>query len=159
MEVDAMLCDHAEAADGKLFINGGGIAAAWVQPQPPYLVTLALGVVIHVPYTETNNPHNLSVQLNDEDGHPVVPWTNEQAVPGSTSPIQAIVPFNVGRPAQLPMGDTQPVALGMNFVGLPMPSLGLFTFILEVDGKEARRLPFRVNALPPQMMQVIPQAG
>jgi len=156
MDVDAILCDHAEAAEGKLFINGGGISASLVQPQPPHTINLAVGVVIHVPYTETNMPHTVGIRLTDEDERPVHPWSPSES---EQPPIQAVVPFNVGRPAQLPHGDTQPVALGMNFLGLPLANIGQYAFVVEVDGKEARRLPFRVNVLPPGMMMQMPQAG
>ena len=155
--LDAILCDHAEAAGGKLFINGGGITGSIVQPEPPHAVTLALGIVIQVPYTDTNMPHTLTIRLIDEDGHPVAPWAPDGAV--AVQHIQAALPFNVGRPPQLPHGDSQPVALGMNFVGLPLPNIGQYTFVLEVDSAELRRLPFRVNAMPPGMFQVMPQAG
>lgn len=156
MDVDAILCDHAEAAEGKLFINGGGIAASLVQPQPPHTINLAVGLVIHVPYTETNKVHTLSIRLSDEDGQPVRPWSPEGV---EQPPIQAVLPFNVGRPPQLVHGDTQPVPLGMNFLGMPLANLGQYAFIIEVDDEEARRLPFRVNVVPPGMMTQMPQPG
>jgi hypothetical protein len=40
-----------------------------------------------------------------------------------------------------------PVAFG--FQGMPMSTLGSYSFRVDIDGVEARRLPFRVAPQPP----------
>ena len=45
MEIDALVCDHAEVADGKLFINGAGITVSWVAPQAPHVIGVSLAAV------------------------------------------------------------------------------------------------------------------
>src|SRR3954463_13719016 len=110
MEIDALVCDHAEVADGKLFINGAGITVSWVAPQAPHDIGVSLAAVIHVPYTDTNEAHTLSVELVDEDHNVVAPWVP----PGveAPGPVRVDTSFNVGRPPGLPVGETQlvPVA-------------------------------------------------
>lgn len=148
MEVDAVLCDHAEAVAGKLFVNGGGITLSFVPPQPPHVVSLAVGLVIQVPYTATNSPHTLGVRLVSADGEHVIPF----GAPEDSGPVEMKVPFNVGRPPTIEPGAAQPLALGLNFQQLPLGFLGTYSFVIDIDGVEARRLPFQVMT-PPGMFQ------
>jgi hypothetical protein len=140
MDIDAMLCDHAETAEGKLFINGAAISLLWVAPQPPHVINLGVAAVVHVPYTDTNQPHQIRVTL--EDGDPVVPWSPE----GSPSPdaVEITGDFNVGRPPTLSPGESQALPFAFQMTGLPMPRLGLHSVVVEIDGVERRRLSFRV---------------
>jgi hypothetical protein len=43
--------------------------------------------------------------------------------------------FNVGRPPQLPHGDSQTVPLAFGF-NIPLPRLGVFVFVISIDGDE-----------------------
>jgi len=138
-----MLCDHAEAAESKLFINGGAINLLWVAPQPPHVVTFAVAAVVQVPYNATNQAHTITVRLLDEDGNPVVPWVPE-GVPDQPAPIQIEVTFNVGRPPVLTPGEAQALPFAFNLQGLPLSRLGLYSAVVELDGAEVRRLPFRL---------------
>jgi hypothetical protein len=54
VEIDVMLCNHAEAAENKLFLTGGGINMSFVGPEPPHVVSVAVGGVVHVPYQSTD---------------------------------------------------------------------------------------------------------
>jgi uncharacterized protein DUF6941 len=149
MDVDAFLCDHAEVAEGKLFANGAGINICLVPPQPPHVVNLFLAAVVHVPYTATNEGHTLTVSIVDQDGHGMVPWVPEGAPP--PGPVVLETEFTVGRPPTLQPGESQPVPVAFGFQGMPVAALGSYSFRLDVDGVEARRLPFRVapQPLPP----------
>lgn len=142
MDTAIMLCDHAEAVKGKLFINGGGIDVFRVGSGPPHPISTALAVVIHVPWAATNRAHRLTVALVDEDGSEVVPWVPSEAPP--RPPVRVESQFNVGRPAQLQAGAAQPVALAMNFQ-LGLTSLGGYVFVVSIDDDEVKRLPFRVE--------------
>jgi hypothetical protein len=145
MQVDAMLCNHAEAADGKLYVNGGGIAICWVGAEAPHLIQLALGAIIRVPYTATNQPHTLTVRLLDEDGHPVVPWSP----PGGDvlPPVETASQFTVGRPPQLVPGESQALPFAMQFQ-LAVPTPGAYAFTIEIDAETVRDLPFRAMVPP-----------
>jgi len=147
VEIDTILCNHAEAAENKLFLTGGGITMCFVASNLPHIVTVALGNIVHVPYQATNQAHKLSVRLIDEDGQPVIPF-HPEGTP-EPPPVALEVPFNIGRPPFISVGDEQTIALAVNFTNLPLARLGLYTFVIEIDGNEMRRVPFRV-LLPPQ---------
>lgn len=142
MDTAIMLCDHAEAVNGKLFINGGGINVFRVSSGPPHTISTALAVVIHVPWAATNRAHQLTVALLDEDGSEVAPWVPDGASP--RPPVRVESQFNVGRPAQLRAGAAQSVPLAINFQ-LGLRSLGGYVFVVSIDGDEVKRLPFRVQ--------------
>ena len=146
MDIDVILCNHAEAADGKLYLAGGGVNLSFVGPQPPHVITLALGIVLHVPYTSTNQGHTLRIALVDEDGQGVVPYHVEGSPP--PAPIEATIPFNLGRPPIVSVGDEQTMPFAVNFVNLPLSHLGLYSFIFEIDGTEMKRQTWRVNTAP-----------
>ena len=149
MEINALLCDHAEAAEGKLFINGGAVNLLYVQPQPPHVISIFVAAVVHVPYTATNQPHTVTVRLVDEDENAVSPWVPDGApAPGS---VEMITSFNVGRPAILPPGESQTVPLAFGLQGLPLSRLGSYTFVIEIDGSAEKRLSARVLVEPRQV--------
>jgi hypothetical protein len=143
MEVDAILCDHVQLAENKLFVSGGGVMRAWVNPQPPHVIMVGVAVVVRVPYTETNKHHTLAITLVDEDGQPVRPYVLE-GMP-TPPPVHAEVPFNLGRPADLAGGEAQPYCMGANF-NLGLDQLGGYTFEIRVDGEKEKELSLRIAA-------------
>lgn len=157
MDVDSVLCNHAEVADGKLYINGAGIHMSFVGPEPPHAVTLGLGLVIHVPYQLTNEPHTASITLVDEDGAVVTPWSP----PGADVPnaVNLTLPFNIGRPPFVERGDDQSLPLAVNFVNIGLPHLGRFSFSVKVDGTEVARQSFRAQLRPAGFGFGAPQAA
>lgn len=159
MDIDAMLCDHVQAAENKLFVSGGGVMRSWVSPEPPHIVNLGIAAVVQVPYTATNQAHSLNVVLLDEDGHPVIPFVPEGAPePG---PIEATISFNLGRPPGLSHGEAQPYSLAANF-NIGLRQLGGYTFEIKIDGDRVKVLSLRVAARPPVMgitYPGVPQAG
>ncbi|HEX4865848.1 MAG TPA: hypothetical protein VFV02_17400 [Acidimicrobiales bacterium] len=144
MQVDAILCNHAEAVNNQLYISGGGIelAQAPAGATPPLAVTLGVGMVLTVGWSQTNEPHQVEIELLTEDGVPVDVPTG----PGIYQPFKVQMSFNVGRPPVLAVGDDQHVCLAANFPGLPLPVYGKYEFIVRVDGNVERTLPYRVVA-------------
>lgn len=144
MELTAILCNHAEAQNNLLYISGGGIDRAFVPPHTagPWNINLAIGINISVPWNETNIEHTLTVDLVDYDSHPV------QVVNGidTLAPVHVEAKFNVGRPPTLDTGESQSISLAINLPALPIPNIGNYSFIIEVDGRELRRLSYRVVA-------------
>lgn len=145
MQIDAILCNHAEAVNNLLYIAGGGIDVVFVPPgiNPPYPCNLGIGIMATVPWDQTNKQHQIDIRLVSEDGQPVeVPVGND-----SRQPLQARLAFNVGRPAGIGVGDEQHVCLAANLPALPIPAFGKYEFIITVDGdddKTDRHLAFRV---------------
>lgn len=142
MELTAILCNHAEAQNNLLYVSGGGIDRAFVPANTsgPWNINLAIGINISVPWNETNNEHTLTVDLVDFDSHPVLVPNGIDTV----APVHVEAKFNVGRPPTLETGESQSISLAINLPSLPIPAIGNYSFILEVDGNELRRLSYRV---------------
>ncbi len=146
MELTALLCNHAEAQNNLLYLSGGGIDRIFIpagQPSP-WPVSLAVGMSVEVPWTATNQEHSVHITLQDADGHPV----EIQRSPTDRQPFDAEIRFTVGRPPQLEVGESQTVALAVNVPAQPLEKLGLYTFIIAVDGTELKRLPYRLVGAP-----------
>lgn len=146
MELDVVLCNHAEAVNNLLYLSGGGINFSYAPPgaPPPYGVTIGIGLLVTVPWQQTNQQHTAELTLVTEDGAPVAMPTG----PDTTGPLSVTMGFNVGRPANVVPGDDQIVALAANLIGLPFPGYGKYEFLLSVDGNPERRLGFRVAPQP-----------
>ena len=155
MQIDAILCNHAEAVNNLLYISGGGIEVTFVSPgtDPPYVVNVGIGIMVTVPWDQTNRQHQVDIELVSEDGQPVQ-FANGPEAP---RPLRGQLVFNVGRPAGIALGDVQHVCLAANLPGLPMPALGKYEFIVRIDGNDGRRLPYRVSA--PVGMQMVAGPG
>lgn len=150
MELDALLCDHAQVA-GKLFISGANIDSfAFPQGDPgPYLLNFAVAGVVHVPWTATNAEHRLQFLIVDGDGNTPRLGGGAQAAP---SGIGGEFRFNVGRPPGLPSGDEQLVPFAFQFMALPLAQPGSYSIRLLIDGTDVKSIQFRVTT-PPQPAQ------
>lgn len=146
MELDVMLCDHAQVAGGKLFITGASIDRMQIPSgmPAPYVVNFAAGGLVRVPWTATNSEHALTFELLTEDGQkPTLP-----AAQMGANGIGGEMRFNVGRPPQLASGDQQLVPFAFNFQGLPLMETGRYVLLFSLDGSEERRLTFTVAVEP-----------
>lgn len=145
IQIDALLCNHAESVNNLLYISGGGIGSTLVPPgtNPPYTVSLAIGITVTVPWSLSNQQHELEIQLVTEDGQPALVPT----ATGSTEPVHVRLAFNVGRPPTITIGDEQQVCMAANLPGLPLTTLGKYEFIIRVDGTNERRLPYRLQPM------------
>ena len=146
MDVEAFLADSVVVAEGKLYAQGAGWNMINVNVLPAQHARIGIGLVIPVPYTETNQEHAFSLHLETEDGEQL---PLGDAPPGMDSPdgrmrrIEGV--FNMGRPPTLVAGDEQVIPLAINLNGLPFEAAGRYTFVVQVDGEEVKRLPFRVQ--------------
>ena len=116
-----MLADAVQAAEGKLYILGGG----WnISGRAPFGIAL----LIEVPWTEANQGHRWELHLQTEDGEPVAfPET------GSIEPIVIGGDFEVGRPAGSPPGTPFNVPVAINSGPMPLTP-GRYTWRLMIDG-------------------------
>lgn len=131
MEADLLLCDHAEAINGKLYIMG----AAWNLLQAPgQAITIALAIVVKVAWDEADAPHELVAELLDADGERII--VNGEAVAPSGR-------FELGRPAGLKPGSTLNMPLAFNLTGLVLGT-GQYEWRLTIDGDPVARAPFAV---------------
>ena len=138
MNVMLLLCDHAEVAEGKLFINGGGWDTTG-SPTAPF----SIAVMIWVPWDRTNSRVNFRLALFDQDGQPV----RQQMPDGNVVSIEIGGEFEVGRPPGAIEGAAMAVPLAFNFPPMPLPP-GRFEWQAWVDGetKEAWSYAFTTRA-------------
>ena len=121
-EVNTFLADSVDIAQGKIYALGAGWDTIFTQNLPAQHPRIGLGILINVPYTETNKEHTLSVSLQDEDGN-LVNNLNLQA------------PFKIGRPAHLKEGDSQLIPFAFNFDGLVFEKAAAYRWIIQIDQK------------------------
>ncbi|MET3960955.1 hypothetical protein ABIE44_000889 [Marmoricola sp. OAE513] len=145
MELDVMLCDHAQVSGEKLFISGANIdRMVFPAGSPaPYVVNLSAAGLVSVPWAATNAEHTLAFQMVTEDGQNP-PLLGEEK-PGENV-IGGQMEFNLGRPPQLAAGESQNVPFVFNFAGIPLMTVGRYVLVFTLDGVEARRLSFAVEA-------------
>jgi len=150
VEVDVFLADSAEAVQGKIYALGAGWNLLWAHAFPVTQPRIAIGIIVRVPYTATNQMHNLSVSLQTEDGETVQLGLIEPPGGGDAQPLNELGgQFNVGRPPLLPAGDEQVLALALQIDGLTFRAPGMFSWVVQIDGTEVRRVPMRVAQLAP----------
>lgn len=131
MEADLLLCDHAEAINGKLYIMG----AAWNLLQAPNQpITVALAIVVKVGWDEADTSHELIAELLDADGERIV-MNGEPVAPSGR--------FELGRPQGVKPGSTLNMPLAFNLSGLVL-GVGQYEWRLLIDGEPIARAPFAV---------------
>jgi hypothetical protein len=133
MRVTMLLADHAQVADGKLFVSGAGWSFGGPGPVP-----CAVALLFHVPWQHTNEKIPFVLRLVDEDGQPVT-----QDGPRGPHAVEATGQFEAGRPAGLIPGTEINVPMAFSVV-LNLPPGRRYTWILEAGGHadEAWRLSF-----------------
>jgi|SRR5580692_4047609 hypothetical protein len=125
MRVTMMLADHAQVADGKLYISGAG----WTLASPGG-VNSAIALLFHIPWERTNHQITFAVRLVDADGHQI-----SQPGPDGPQPIQVGGAFEVGRPPGIRPGSEINVPFAINTGTLQLPPGQQYTWLLEVDGR------------------------
>ena len=133
----AVLADAATAAEGKLYVHGAGWDTIWANAFPVSHPSLAIALRITVPWTRANQPFELDIDLEDEDGASIL------AELGSPRPRQT---FELARPEGVPPGSDLGLVYTFTFNGLPFTRAGGYAFVLRLDGREANRLRFREAA-------------
>ena len=138
MKATLLLADYAVVSDGKLTIVGGG----WSQTGPE-AAPFGIGLLIQVPWDQSNTPHTFSVELLDADGEAVVLETEED----DEQPVAFGGDFEVGRPPGLKPGTPLDFPVAMNSTPLPLEP-GRYEWRLTIDGESRQdwTLAFTVRA-------------
>jgi len=126
IQVTMMLCDYAQVADGKLFINGAGWSLVDSHTPP-----CAIAMIVMVPWDRAGTPLELDLALIDEDGMAVVQGTDE-----AVNPIRINVRIEVERPAAQPAGVPIDVPLALGIPPLQLSPYGRFAWQLSIDGQQ-----------------------
>ena len=140
MKATMMLCDAAQAVDGKLYVLGGG----WSMTPTP-TGPLALAVKLEVPWPDADLLHIWSLELRDADGHPVVLGGDAVRIDGS---------MHVGRPQGVPAGTPTDAVVALSFGPLPLVP-GRYEWLFSVRGAEEHIESLAFQALP--RPEVVPE--
>ncbi len=132
----ALLADAVQAVRGKLFVLGGGWDTLWVRGVPARHPSLAIGLRLRVPVSWAADSLKLSVELQDEDGKPLLP-----------NPLshQIRLPSDPGR--QMNATDFGLIR-SFTFNNLRFDREGPYSFVISVDDEPVTRLRFTVRARP-----------
>lgn len=138
MRATLILSDHAQVAEGKLFISGAG----WNEVTSP-TSPMSVAVVIAVPWNDANRKIDVSLVLNTEDGGIAV---QPGPIGGTDSPVQVNGAIEVGRPVGATPGSDLDVPLAFNIPPMNLEP-GRYVWRLSIDGESQPdwRLPFTVR--------------
>lgn len=132
MEATVLLCDFAEAINGKLYVMGGGWSNLNAPGRP---VNVSLAIVVSVPWDRTNHRHRLTIELIDGEGQPV----DMQG-----APVAVESRFEVGRPPGVKPGTSLNAPITWAFNGLVLEE-GLYEFKVSVGEDLVVSRPFTVQ--------------
>ncbi|MFH1151395.1 MAG: hypothetical protein V1748_13075 [Actinomycetota bacterium] len=133
MDAILLLCDYAEAINGKLYIMGGGWTSC-----PPGPRLMAVAIRVNVPWSETNLKHQLALFLQDADG-------NQVELGEPPQPVKKTADFEVGRPPGIPQGTELDFTAVFGFVNLLLqPDTG-YRWQLEINGDPSGHASFRTR--------------
>jgi hypothetical protein len=135
MEATVLLCDYAEAVNGKLYVMGGGWNVAFSAGGP---VNAGLAILVVCPWDQTNRRHELRVELLDGDGR-LVEVADQQ--------VAFTADFELGRPPGVKPGSSLNAPFAWNLHGLPLP-LGGYEWKLSIDGEPLASRAFQVLPRP-----------
>lgn len=135
MEVQAFLADAVQASGGKLHALGIGWRVLRATAFPVRHDRVGIGVIVRTSAAEGGN-HRLTIGLSGPAGP--IPFGR-----GSDGSPRASVEAAFATPP----GDGS-ATLAMNLDGLVFEHEGDHAFVLEIDGQERVRLPFRLQTTP-----------
>ena len=133
-----IIADTATAAEGKLYIHGAGWDSLFVPSFPAQHPILGIATRLRVPWEETNQPHNVEVDVVSEVGDSILP-----------EPLGSLRgTIFLGQPAHLPPGSDQALVLAFNITNLQFENPGTYSAVLRIDGRDSATLRFNVTLIP-----------
>jgi hypothetical protein len=129
-----ILADGAQEVGGKLFVLGGGWDTLFSKAYPMTYPQMSLAIKLVFPWGATAEPHELVVELVDDDGVSVLPDTPRLQV-------------NIGRPPNADPGDDIAMPFTLTLGQLIIPKPARYSFLLKVDGTIVARTGFRASRL------------
>ena len=140
MNATILLANFAKIADGMLDVQQGG----WTQIGPGPVSFFVAGL-ISCEWHETNQKHDLKLELLDADGGPVPHPENDQAVATAAT-------FEVGRPPGTKPGVLVHMPLAVPFGVFELSPGQSYEVRLSIDSesRDEWRLPFVIRDAPAQ---------
>lgn len=140
-KVALMLADHAQVAEGKLFISGGGWSVRAGD------IPFAVVATVEMPWDAQGVQHQFKLELVDDEGRPVeVPGQD-----GNPTPLVIEAGFQLTAAPGTRRGTPLSVPIAMNFAPAPpIPAGGRYEWRLEINGEthEDWRLGFSTLPFP-----------
>lgn len=130
----AILADDAAVLEGKLYVFGGGWDSIQVAAVPTMVARVALALVVRVEYSEALRDIPISIELLDEDDHPLGPR------------VEGVL--NVGHAPRTRPGTPAFASQALRFEGLRIEAFGGYRFRVSSDDVELASVPFRVHKIP-----------
>jgi hypothetical protein len=127
-----ILADAAQVVGGKLYVMGGGWDILNVNTGFPAQQRCAVAASFIVPWNETNQKHNVEIEIVSEDGVEMAKIAGQ---------------FEVGRPPGVPLGSEQRTQLAAD-MGMTFEKPGVFSIVASIEGVESTRTTFRVQPVP-----------
>lgn len=122
MKVTLLLCDFAQAVQGKLYVLGGGWSIKGANSP------MAIALKIEVPWSEANRRHRWALELRDAEGQGV-----EVNTPEGKQPVRLEGQLEVGRPAGLPEGTPLDSATAINMGPMPLEPGSRYEWRLSIN--------------------------
>jgi len=144
MEVDAFIADDVVSVDGKLYALGAGWDVLRTTGVPSRHLLFAVGAIVRVPYTATNEKHMLTVSIQDDDGRQM-PLNEGGLKDGDEAVLHLGGEFVVGRPPDLPAGADQLVPVAFRFSNVVFEQEGFYRIVIRIDDTDVKLMPFRVE--------------
>ena len=130
LETSLILCDAAQLAEGKFYILGGGWEnCIYNIPQ------MALAVTIMVEWDQTNKKHKFELELQDEDGMPIMDGDPPH-------PLLIEGEFEAGRPPKHPPGMPIGVRQAINIQHPKLEPNKNYRWELRINGEPEARVSF-----------------
>jgi len=127
--VSFFAADHAEAVNGKVYMNGGFWNRLRFPTYPAVIPSLALVAVIEVPYRAYHQDHHFRLGMEDADGNEV--------------PLEVTGDFRMGAAPDIRVGDPTLMPIAIPITGLKIENPGDYSFTLSIDGTELDRYTMR----------------
>lgn len=132
-----ILADHADILGNKLYLNGGGWDVLTITGPFPAKHLCALAASFEVGWNETNQRHNVQLEVRTADGQVLA---------------QVAAQLEVGRPPGIPAGQSQRAQIAGNMV-LDLPKSGTYEVVARVEDQIVSTVHFNVVAAPHQGLQ------
>jgi hypothetical protein len=140
MNACVMLANFAKASDNMLDVQQAGWSFAGPGP-----VSFFVAGLVYCEWHETNQKHELKIELLDADGSAVQHPENE-------NPVMVAANFEVGRPPGIKAGATMTVPFAVPFGAFELSPGEQYEIKLSIDGdaRDEWRLPFTIRQVVPQ---------
>lgn len=157
LTVEAFLCDTVKQEGSKLQALGIGWTTLTAAGFPTSHQRIGVGMLFRVPYTATDELHEWTLQIDDEDGRPMAfgDGAGDDADPRYVEDGRVVrfgSTFSRSRPPELPVGAEQIVVWPIELHDIHFARPGRHAIVVTVDGTEAIRLPFRVEQAPARLV-------